>query len=162
MIRIGLGQDSHAFELKRNKPLTLGGVKISASGGLLANSDGDVILHSLCNSLSSAIGGDSLGTWADKMCKEQGITDSKKYIEHVLQKVDEKGFKVENISIAVEAGRPRLKDEQIKMIKKSLSEILLIQTDQIGLTFTSGENLTAFGKGEGIQVLSIVLLKKND
>lgn len=162
MLRIGLGQDSHAFTIKESKPLILGGVKISEDGGLSANSDGDVVLHSLCNALSSAIGEGSLGTWADKMYKEQGITDSKKYVEYILHKVKEKGFKVENVSIAVEAKKPRLSDNEIKMIKKSLAGILDIQIEQVGLTFTSGEGLTAFGKGEAIQVLSIALLNKND
>jgi len=162
MLKIGLGQDSHAFEIKENRPLILGGVKISATGGLAGNSDGDAILHSLCNALSSAIGGDSLGTWSDKMCLQQGIKDSKKYVEHILKKVQDKGFKIENVSIAVEAKKPRLSDDEIKMIKKSLADILQIKIEGVGLTFTSGEGLTAFGKGEAIQVLSIVLLNKND
>ena len=77
MYRIGLGQDSHAFLKSGKKRLVLGGVTVSESGGLSGNSDTDVILHSLCNALSSAIGGDSLSTWSDKMCQE-GIKGSKK------------------------------------------------------------------------------------
>lgn len=161
MMKIGLGQDSHAFS-QTKKPLTLGGIKISETGGLAANSDGDVILHSLCNALSSAIGEGSLGTWTEKMFKEQGITDSKKYVEDILHKVTEKGFTVENVSIAVEAQKPRLQDREIIMIKKSLADILQIKIEEVGLTFTSGEGLTAFGRGEAIQVLATVLLNKND
>ena len=86
MIRIGIGQDSHRFDENSSKPLILGGIKISSKGGLRANSDGDVILHSLCNALSSAMGGDSLGTWADGMCLQQGIKDSKKYLEYILDR----------------------------------------------------------------------------
>lgn len=162
MFRIGMGQDSHPFEKKENRSLILGGAKISATGGLAGNSDADVILHSLCNALSSAIGGDSLGTWSDKMCKEKGIKDSKKYVEYILEKAAEKKYVIENVSISVEAQKPRLSEEEINMIKTSLAGILSIRTEQIGLTFTSGEGLTAFGRGEAIQVLSIVLLKKND
>ena len=87
MNRIGIGQDSHKFERERNKPLILGGVKIPDEIGLLASSDGDVFLHSICNALSSAIGGDSLGTWADSMCLEKKVTDSKEYVNYIFQKV---------------------------------------------------------------------------
>ena len=161
MYRIGIGQDSHPFS-KIIKPLILGGVKITETGGLEGNSDGDAILHSLCNALSSAIGGDSIGTWSDEMCLKQGITDSSKYLEVVYEKIKKNDYKINNISIAVEAQRPRLSPDQIKMIKSSLAKLLLINIKQIGITFTSGEGLSAFGKGEGIQVFSITMLQKND
>ena len=83
MDRVGIGQDSHKFAKK--KPLILGGVKVADKGGLEGNSDSDVILHSLCNALSSAIGGDSLSTWSDNMCK-RGIKDSQKYVEYIFKK----------------------------------------------------------------------------
>jgi len=159
MYKIGLGQDSHPFDTKK-KPLILGGIVISDENRLKANSDGDVIIHSLCNAISSAIGEDSLGTWADKMCLEQGIKDSTQYLKRVLMRIKEKKFMVENISISVEAERPRLSLEIINKIKANLSSLLKINIDQVGITFTSGEGLTSFGRGEGIQVLTIVLLKK--
>ncbi|OGD84873.1 hypothetical protein A2165_03425, partial [Candidatus Curtissbacteria bacterium RBG_13_40_7] len=117
MYRIGFGQDSHAFLENGKKPLILGGVRISESGGLSGNSDTDVILHSLCNALSSAIGGDSLSTWSDEMCLKQGITDSKKYVEHIYDVVKKKKYKVENVSICVEAKKPRLGLDVIQKIK---------------------------------------------
>ncbi len=75
MFRIGLGQDSHKIKpkaksqkLKIKRNLILSGLEVNKDYYFVANSDGDVILHSLCNALSSAIGGHSIGTWADKMC----------------------------------------------------------------------------------------------
>jgi len=165
MNRIGLGQDSHAFEKLSNdkrKPLILGGVIVSKSGGLKANSDGDVILHSLCNALSSAIGGDSLGTWADEMCLKKGITNSRRFIESIFNRVKKMGYIVENLSIAVEAKKPRISLSVIYDIKKQIANLLKISIEQIGITFTSGEGLTVFGKGEAIQVFTIVNLFKND
>lgn len=162
MIRVGIGQDSHQFEKNKKKPLVLGGVKISDNEGLQANSDGDVILHSLCNALSSAIGGDSLGTWADEMCLKQGIKDSQKYIEYIHKKVKQNGYIIENVSLAVEAKRPHLSLELIQKIKKQMTELLEIKIDQLGITFTSGEGLTAFGRGDGIEAFTIVALFKND
>ena len=158
MILIGLGQDSHSFDTVKNKPLFLGGVKISKTDGLQANSDGDVILHSLCNALSSAIGGDSLGTWADKMCLKEGVKDSYRYLEHVFKKIKALNLSVNNISICVEAKKPRLSLELINKIKNHIAKLLEIEINQIGITFTSGEGLTAFGQGKGIQAISIISL----
>ena len=158
MYRIGLGQDSHAFLRSGRKPLILGGVRVSENGGLSGNSDTDVILHSLCNALSSAIGGDSLATWSDDMCFKQGIKDSKKYVAFVFEKIKQKRFKVENVSICVEAKKPRLDLKIIQKIKKNIANLLEISIEQVGITFTSGEDLTPFGQGKGIQSLTQVLL----
>ncbi len=161
MFRVGIGQDSHPFEKNEKKPLILGGVIISENGGLQGNSDGDVIIHSLCNAISSAIGGDSLGTWSDEMYLKQRVDDSKKYLEYILNIIKSKNYIVGNIAIAIEAKKPRLSIEIIKKIKESLAILLNININQVGITFTSGEELTAFGRGEAIQALSIVnLLKK--
>ena len=89
--RVGIGVDSHRFS-KSKRPLVLGGVEIAKAGGLSGKSDADVILHSLCNAVSSAIGGDSLSTWSDEMCKE-GITDSQKYLAHIFEVVSGKNYK---------------------------------------------------------------------
>jgi len=157
MYKIGLGQDSHRFS-NLKKDLILGGVKINNINGLEANSDGDVILHSICNALSSAIGGDSIGTWADEMCLKKEIKDSREYVKEIVKAVFQKKYKVNNLAISVEARKPYLKIEAIKEIKTNIAQLLAINIDQVGITFTSGEGLTAFGKGEGIQVLSIVSL----
>src|SRR3989344_7254534 len=156
VMRVGIGQDSHRFA-KGKKPLILGGVRIEESGGLSGNSDGDVILHSLCNALSSAIGGDSLSTWSDQMC-QGGIKDSQKYVEYIFEKVKKQNYLVKNIAIAIEAKRPRLSLKIIKKIKEKVADLLEVKKEQVGITFTSGEGLTAFGQGKGIQSISIVLL----
>jgi 2-C-methyl-D-erythritol 2,4-cyclodiphosphate synthase len=162
MFRVGLGQDSHRFVAdKENKPLILGGVKVGAMGGLEANSDGDVILHSICNAISSAIGGESLSTWCDEMCN-QGIKDSTRYVEYIFNKIVDLKYSVVNISISVEGDKPRLKMEVKNQIKKRIASLLNIKTDQVGLTFTSGEDLTAFGQGQGIQAMTIVNIADHD
>lgn len=162
--RIGIGQDSHGFEKKsvkgREKPLVLGGIEIVKTGGLEGKSDADVILHSLCNALSSAIGGDSLSTWSDKMC-EAGITDSRKYVGNIFKRIKEERYEVSNVSISVEAKKPYLKLETTKKMKASIAKTLEIKIDQVGITFTSGEGLTPFGKGLGIQSIATVVLSKD-
>ncbi|MDO8486703.1 MAG: 2-C-methyl-D-erythritol 2,4-cyclodiphosphate synthase [Candidatus Curtissbacteria bacterium] len=160
MGRIGIGQDSHVFDSGK-KALVLGGVKITAVGGFIGNSDGDVILHSLCNALSSAIGGDSLSTWSDEMCKK-GIKDSKKYVGRIFKKIKEGGYKVGNVSISVEAKRPYIALIVAAKMKEAIAKLLEIDKTQVGITFTSGEGLTPFGKGEGIQSIAAVILSKDD
>ena len=155
--KIGIGLDSHKFTDKK-KPLVIGAVKISDKNGFDANSDGDVLLHALFNALSTAIGFKSLGFYADNMYKK-GITDSKKYLEFILDKVKEKGLQISNIAIMLEGKNPNI-DEHIDKIKSSLSRLLKIKKDNVGIAATSGDELTEFGKGKGMQCLVVVSLKK--
>lgn len=154
--KIGIGQDSHKFD--RKKPLILGSVKISDKNGFDANSDGDVVLHALFNALSTAIGDRSLGFYADRMYKE-GVTDSKKYLEFILNKVKEGNYEISNVAIMLEGKKPRI-DEHIDKIKLSLSKILKVKRENIGIAATSGEELTEFGKGKGMQCFAAVTLKR--
>ncbi len=121
-----------------------------------AESDGDVILHALCNAISGALGGGSLGTYATKMCA-RGIKDSKKYLAEVLKKAAAKNWSVNQCSISIEAARPRI-DPLASKIKKSLSALLKIPSEKIGITATSGEGLTPFGRGAAIRCQAVVLL----
>lgn len=159
MFRVGIGQDSHKFvEIGNNKPLIMGGVLIPEEIGLKANSDGDVILHALFNALSSSVGDESLGFYADKMCLDQKITDSTRYLKVALNLVDNAGFVVNNISIAVEAKKPKFSKDLTQKIRGNIGKLCDIPENCVGITATSGENLTAFGKGEAIQVFAIVSL----
>jgi len=159
VVRVGLGRDSHRFEKDGNKPLVLGGVTVSEKGGLEANSDGDVILHALFNAISQSCGGESLGYYADPLCKK-GIKDSRKYLEIACDMVHGIGYRVGNVGIMVEAKRPYLSHDDIQKIKRSIAGLLGIGEGDVGLTFTSGEELTSFGRGEGILVQAIVCLVK--
>ena len=154
--RVGVGLDSHRFTDEMKK-LVLGGVEILGEKGIEANSDGDVILHSLFNALSSAVGGRSLGFYADHLCNK-GVKDSVVYLKVALEMVREKGFKINNIGVMVEGSKPRL-DKYEELIKGRIAEICGVDYSKVGLAVTSGEDLSAFGKGEGVQVYSIVSLR---
>lgn len=161
--RVGLGQDSHMFDAEslHAKPpsfLTIGGITISDQPKLKANSDGDVILHAIFNSLSQAIGDMSLGFYADDIC-EKGVTDSKKYIEIILKKVEQQKFKINSLGLMIECKKPKI-DPLTPKLKKSLCNILNLPPSRIGITATTGENLTMFGAGLGIQCFAIVSLVK--
>jgi len=157
--RIGIGLDSHKFT-NEPKQLILGSVVIPDEKGLEANSDGDVILHSLFNALSQSVGGKSLGFYADPLYKK-GIKNSTVYLKIALEILKEKNFKINNIGIMLEAKKPHLEKYE-ELIKEKIAELCNIDSSKVGLTVTSGEELTPFGKGEGIQVFSIVSLKKEN
>ncbi len=155
-IKTGLGQDSHKFIA--NKPLILGGVKIPYHLGLEANSDGDVILHSITNALSSITGQNILGEIANNMHK-QGITDSTKYLNKVLDYL--KDFSISHIAISIEAKEPKI-SPHIKAIKKNIAKLLNISAYDVGITATSGEGLSDFGRGLGIQSIAIITVTSHN
>ncbi|PIN68612.1 2-C-methyl-D-erythritol 2,4-cyclodiphosphate synthase [Candidatus Woesearchaeota archaeon CG11_big_fil_rev_8_21_14_0_20_43_8] len=157
MYRIGTGQDSHRFSKDKEKKLVLGGIEFDWFG-LEAKSDGDAVIHALCNAMSSAIGGPSISRYADAM-REQGIIDSKEYLKKVNEAVSERGYGVLNISISIEAKEPQI-EPKVDEMKTKLSELLDVDPKEIGITATSGEGLTSVGNGDGIQVHCSVMLKK--
>ena len=84
-VKVGIGQDSHRFDGEgKDKSLILGGIEIPSGLSLQGNSDADVVLHALCNAISGISGKTIIGPYADKLCREQGITDSAEYIKEAL------------------------------------------------------------------------------
>jgi 2-C-methyl-D-erythritol 2,4-cyclodiphosphate synthase len=157
-MRIGIGQDSHRLMKTKHphKGLVLAGITIRDDWHFSADSDGDVIIHSLCNALSSAIASGSLDSWAGKM-NQQGVSDSKQFLKVVLEKIAQKNLKVINVSIALEGQEPKI-EKYSNQMKNNLAEFLKINTNQIGITATTGQDLTPFGQGLGVQAISMVLL----
>ncbi len=153
-LRIGIGQDSHRFS--DSGTLILGGVSIPKSPKLKGNSDGDAVLHALTNAISSALGEGSLSLFSDKMCKN-GIINSGEYLKKILSHSSLKNGYIHNISIAIEAGKPKLEKYFSKM-KKTIAQLCTIHPSQVGITVTSGEKLTAIGQGKGIGVFATVTL----
>lgn len=148
-----IGQDSHRFDLQNKKDLFLGGILIPYEHGLLANSDGDVLLHALTNAVSGLSGKNILGAVADKLCLEDNIKDSSVYLLESLKHLN--GIQIIHVSFSIECLKPKLAD-YIDRIKASVAALLDLPSDNIGVTATTGEGLTAFGRGEGIAVLCIV------
>ena len=155
-----IGQDSHAFEPKPSseKPLILGGYVLeNVPLSLRANSDGDVILHALTNAISGITCKNILGARADELCRV-GITDSKEYLKLALSDLAEAGYKLSYISVSIEAAKPKL-SPYIGKMRKNIAVICGIDECHVGITATSGEGLTQFGKGKGIQVFCAVTVE---
>lgn len=154
--RSGIGQDSHRFAIRGT--LKLGGVRIAGHKKLEANSDGDVVLHAVYNAIAQALGEKSLGDVADKMCVD-GEKDSAVYIGKILEKMRNAGYAVHHCGISIEGKNPRI-DPIADKFKKSIGTLLGIEPEFVGVTATTGEDLTPFGRGEGIQCFANVTLKK--
>jgi len=153
-----IGQDSHRFgEPVGNCNIMLGGVSIPSDRPILANSDGDVILHAITNAVSGFTGRIILGGIADKLCLEEGIKDSSVYLKKALEYLG--STEIIHCSVTVECLVPKLKPHLEKMRAK-IGELLGISKNSVGITATTGEGLTAFGRGEGIQVFAILSFKK--
>jgi len=153
-MKVAIGQDSHAFDFEdKEKKLVLGGVVFEGEPPLKGNSDADVILHSVTNAISGITCVNVLGEVADKLCLEQGIKDSSIYLREALKYLKE--LRIVHLSISIECLRPKIAPK-IGQIRENLSRLLGIPQDCIGITATTGEGLTSFGQGLGIQVISIV------
>ena len=160
LVKTGLGQDSHAFEDKPSgKRLVLSGVFFDDCPALAGNSDADVVLHAVTNAVSGVTGINILGEVSDRLCLEEGITDSRIYLAEALKYLND--FSLSHPSVSIECRRPRI-TPRIPEMKAVLAEVLGLSLGDIGITATSGEGLTPFGKGEGIQVLAIVTAVKGD
>jgi 2-C-methyl-D-erythritol 2,4-cyclodiphosphate synthase len=156
-MKVGIGQDSHRFDFDdKAKKLILAGVVFENHTPLSGNSDADVVLHAVTNAVSGVTGVNILGKTADKMCLEEGITDSSAYLREALKYLGQK--KIVHLSISIECSTPKL-SPKIDEMKKSLSRLLMLDVSDIGITATTGEGLTAFGQGLGIQVFSVVTVE---
>ncbi len=151
-----IGQDSHRFmtdeeSLKQGKVLRLGGLTISDCPALEGNSDADVVLHALTNAISGLTGVRILGAVADEMA-ENGMTDSRAYVERAMEELG--NMRLTHLSFSVEAKRPHLA-KWIDSMRESMARLTDLPVDRIAITATSGEGLTAFGRGEGIACFCI-------
>jgi 2-C-methyl-D-erythritol 2,4-cyclodiphosphate synthase len=154
MFRVGLGQDSHRFSADAGRTLVLGGVVVPGGRGLDGNSDADVVLHALCRALEQAIGTDGFSHYADAMSSD-GIYDSREYVKVALANVHRAGYDVGNVGLTIEARTPKI-DPLREAMKASVAALLQIAPGAVGINASTGEDLTAFGRGEGIQAFAIV------
>lgn len=158
MIKVALGQDSHRFDFDdTEKKLMLGGIFFEGTP-LSGNSDADVVLHALANAISGITGVNILGKIADEMCLSRGIPNSSAYVNEALKYLD---GDINHVSFSIECLKPKI-SPKISEMKKSIAKLLKISENSIGITATTGEGLTDFGKGLGIQCFCILTASIND
>ncbi|MBN2522819.1 MAG: 2-C-methyl-D-erythritol 2,4-cyclodiphosphate synthase [Bacteroidales bacterium] len=155
--RIGFGYDVH--QLKPGRKLIIGGILIPFEKGPVAHSDGDVLIHSICDALLGALSLGDIGLHFPDNSDEFRDIDSKILLGRVMQMIDEKGFKVVNMDSTVLLQKPKLKN-YISEMKIVLSSILSISTDVVSIKATTTEHIGFIGRGEGIAAQAVVLLSK--
>lgn len=154
IVRTGIGQDSHRFlSPESSKPCIIAGIIFPDVPGFNANSDGDVVFHAICNAISSLTGVLILGAVADDLCLIDGITDSEVYLTEAMKTLGSQ--KITHVSLTLEGKKPKFKDH-LKKMEQNIARIMQLEASEVGITATSGEGLTDFGCGEGVQCFAIV------
>ena len=154
-IRVGIGTDRHRLEPGRS--LVLGGVKIPSPHGPAAHSDGDVVLHAVCDALLGACACEDIGTLFPDTDPQWKDVESSQLLSEVLAMVSERGWKPNNVDVVVHLERPRLQQYR-DQIRQQLSEGLGIDIDSVGLKAKTGEGVGPVGESLVIDSMAVVQL----
>jgi len=154
-MRIGHGYDAHRFV--ENRPLVLGGVSIPFELGLLAHSDGDAVIHALCDALLGAAALGDIGNYFPDTDAEFSGIDSRLLLAGVIRMLGEKGCSIVNADITIIAQVPRLAP-YLDDMKSILAGDMNITTDRINIKATTTEKMGFTGRKEGLAVHSVVLI----
>ncbi len=154
-MRVGHGFDVHRFTPDR--PLILGGVTVPHDQGLLAHSDGDVLIHALCDALLGAAGLGDIGRhFPDSSAEFAGI-DSRVLLRRVVALLEERQFGIANADLTIVAQAPRLA-AHIEAMKGNLAADMELPVERVGVKATTTEGLGFTGRHEGIAAYAVVLL----
>lgn len=154
-IRIGQGVDFHRLEV--GKDLWIGGILIPSDKGAIAHSDGDVLIHAICDAILGAAGLRDIGYHFPDTDKRFKDIDSKKLLSQSLELVRLKGYSISNIDSTVCLEEPKL-SPHIDSIRSTLSSVTGLEQDRIGIKATTTEKMGFTGRGEGIVAFASVLL----
>ncbi len=157
MIRVGQGYDVHRFN--DGDFIILGGVKIDYEQGLEAHSDGDVVLHALCDALLGAAALGDIGKHFPDTDPEFKGADSRVLLRHVYRIVQDLGYRLVNADITIIAQAPKMSPHFSSMCQ-IIAEDLNVDIDCINVKATTTEKLGFEGRKEGIAVQAIVLIEK--
>jgi 2-C-methyl-D-erythritol 2,4-cyclodiphosphate synthase len=154
--RIGQGYDVHA--LVPGRKLLIGGVEIDYESGLLGHSDGDVLLHAICDALLGAAAlGDIGGRFPDTDPALRGI-DSGALLSAVGREVEQCGYRVVNVDATIIAQAPRMAPH-IPAMAANIARLLGIEATQVNVKAKTSERLGFLGRGEGIAVQAVALIE---
>lgn len=156
-MRIGHGYDVHAFG--DGDKIVIGGAVIPHSRGLIAHSDGDVLLHALCDALLGAAALGDIGKHFPDTDMQYRNADSRSLLRMVYSKVKAKGWKLENTDMTIVAQKPRMANYIPHMVQNIAAD-LQANNDQVNVKATTTEKLGFAGREEGIAAYAVVLLSK--
>jgi len=156
MIKIGQGYDSH--RLQDGEFIIIGGIKIKSKRSIVAHSDGDILIHAICDALLGASGKGDMGLYFDSSEKYKN-KDSSYFLNEIVKMISKDGYQIVNIDATVVTEEPPISKHANK-IQKNLSSLIKINREQINIKSKSNDKLGYIGRYEGIEVHASVLLEK--
>jgi 2-C-methyl-D-erythritol 2,4-cyclodiphosphate synthase len=154
-MRVGIGTDVHAFG--PGDSIVLGGVRVAHTRGVVAHSDGDVLLHALCDALLGAAGLGDIGMlFPDSDPRWKGA-DSRELLRITLEAVRSRGWKVVNADLTLLAQAPKLAPHR-EEVRRSIAAALGVDANCVNVKATSTEHLGFIGRAEGLAAQAVVLL----
>jgi 2-C-methyl-D-erythritol 2,4-cyclodiphosphate synthase len=157
MIKVGFGFDVH--KLKQGNELWIGGVKIDSDKGSVGHSDGDVLIHAICDAILGAANLRDIGFhFPDTDPKYKGV-DSKVLLREVCDKLDQAGYVINNIDSTVSLEKPKISGYIPDMLI-ALSETINLEKNNISIKATTTEKLGFTGRQEGIAAYAVVLITR--
>lgn len=154
-MRIGHGYDAHTFA--DDCPLILGGVTLPYEKGLLAHSDGDAVIHALCDALLGAAALGDIGHFFPDTVEEFKNIDSRILLRKIRKFLEEKSYKIINADITILAQAPKMAPH-IQAMRKNLASDLETDINNINIKASTTEKMGFIGRKEGIAVYAVVLL----
>jgi 2-C-methyl-D-erythritol 2,4-cyclodiphosphate synthase len=158
-IRIGQGIDFHRLEAGLD--LLLGGIKIPYKKGCVAHSDGDILIHAICDALLGAAGLRDIGHYFPDTDASFKDIDSKILLKSTFELIKEKGYSIGNLDSTICLEEPKI-SSFIQEMKNAISIILETQPENVAIKATTTEKLGFTGRGEGIVAFAVVLLIKKE
>ena len=156
-LRIGQGIDFHRLEKGLN--LWLGGINVPSEKGCVAHSDGDVLIHSICDALLGAAGLRDIGFHFPDNDPQYKNIDSKILLSKTYTLIKEKGFGVINIDCTICIEKPKI-SSFIPEMRKTISSLIDTETDNVAIKATTTEQLGFTGREEGIMALAVALISR--
>jgi 2-C-methyl-D-erythritol 2,4-cyclodiphosphate synthase len=159
-LRIGHGYDAHRFaEPSDNRPLMLGGIEVPHDRGLLAHSDGDALIHALCDALLGAVALGDIGRHFPDTDQAYKNADSTVLLQRVLGLVKNLGWSVVNADMTILAQSPRMA-AHINMMRSRLAALLEVELDAVNVKASTTEGMGFVGRKEGLETHAVVLLSR--
>jgi 2-C-methyl-D-erythritol 2,4-cyclodiphosphate synthase len=154
--RIGQGIDVHPFA--GDRPLVLGGIAISPSGGLDGHSDADAVLHAVTDAILGAAGEGDIGDYFPSTDERWRGAASSLFVEEAMGALERKGGSVENIDITIVAQTPKLAPHRASM-RESVAALIRVSIDEVSIKATTTDHLGFIGRKEGVCVVAVVLCR---
>lgn len=154
MIRIGQGVDVHPFD--ETRPLILGGVRISETGGLAGHSDADAVLHAIVDAMLGAAGAGDIGHYFPSTDERWRGADSSRFIAEAKRILDEMFAEISNIDVTIIAQKPKLAPHRDAIVA-SIASMLNLPQGHVNVKATTTDHLGFVGRGEGVCAMAILV-----